>query len=314
MQPRWFARLPGPCWIGLLTWIGSGLAGHLRAQDPLPDIRDRPADLVLPPVSDDSPSAGNRVRRKLSGRESDAVYHVLYLPTDYALGRTEEPPKLPVLVEFSGNGGYRNAYGDSSAGIPEGSCLGYGISGGQGYIWLCLPFLTEERTLATQWWGSPPTYDPRPTIDYAREAVAETCREFGGDPSKVVLCGFSRGAIACNYLGLFDDDISQVWCGFVAYSHYDGVRDWQLPHGSREEVLQRLRRLGRRPQFICHETTSNDSHGLAATREFLEHSGVAGDFTFCETGFRNHNDAWVLRDSPARRQLRQWVHKLVASE
>jgi len=26
-----------------------------------------------------------------------------------------------------------------------------------------------------------------------------------------------------------------------------------------------------------------------------------------ETGFRNHNDAWTLRPSPARAALREWV-------
>jgi hypothetical protein len=26
-----------------------------------------------------------------------------------------------------------------------------------------------------------------------------------------------------------------------------------------------------------------------------------------ETGFRNHNDAWALRPSPARRAAREWL-------
>ncbi len=44
----------------------------------------------------------------------------------------------------------------------------------------------------------------------------------------------------------------------------------------------------------------------------LENSGALGEFTFLETGFRNHNDAWVLRPSPARDAARDWLAKLVA--
>jgi hypothetical protein len=42
----------------------------------------------------------------------------------------------------------------------------------------------------------------------------------------VFIAGFSRGAIACNFIGLRDDEIASLWCGFVVHSHYEGVRDW----------------------------------------------------------------------------------------
>jgi hypothetical protein len=38
---------------------------------------------------------------------------------------------------------------------------------------------------------------------------------------------------------------------------------------------------------------------------------VEGKFTIRGTGFRNHNDAWVLRPSPVRKELREWVRKVL---
>ena len=49
---------------------------------------------------------------------------------------------------------------------------------------------------------------------------------------------------------------------------------------------------------------------LDATKTYLLNSGVMGDFTFRSTGFRNHNDAWSLRPSPAREAARNWLKKV----
>jgi hypothetical protein len=45
-----------------------------------------------------------------------------------------------VIVEYAGNGNYSNASGDVSRGVPEGSNLGYGISGGKGFVSVCAPY------------------------------------------------------------------------------------------------------------------------------------------------------------------------------
>ena len=73
-----------------------------------------------------------------------------------------------------------------------------------------------------------------------------------------------------------------------------------------EVVALDLARLAGRPQLICQEAVAGES-SLEATRRYLEQSGITGDFTWLETGFRNHNDAWVLRPSPARTAARQWL-------
>ena len=53
--------------------------------------------------------------------------------------------------------------------------------------------------------------------------MRRVCEQYGGDRAAVILTGFSRGAIACNYLGLHNEEIAGLWRAFIPYSHYDGV-------------------------------------------------------------------------------------------
>jgi hypothetical protein len=125
-----------------------------------------------------------------------------------------------------------------------------------------------------------------------------------------VLTGFSRGAIACNFIGLHDSENAALWCAFVPFSHYDGVVDWGYSGADRAAALQRLKLLGNRPQFICAEEGSGN-HSVVATKEYLAATGHQGLFTFRGIGFRNHNDRWILRPSRARDELRSWVRDAV---
>lgn len=261
----------------------------------LPDIQSVPPDLVVPALSEDTPAAGKRVRHDRN---------ILYLPTDW-----KADTKWPVIVELAGNGGYKNKYGDVSTGLPEGSNLGYGLSGGKGFIWLCVPYLNAKGDqIAITWWGDKPSYDPQPTLKHLRESVQSLCRDFSGDETKVVLAGFSRGAIACNYLGLHDDETAKLWCAFFAYSHYDGVHKWPYPASDRESALTRLHRLGSRPQFICGEGANTQQ-----TENYLRPLVPQADLTFLGTGFRNHNDAWTLRPCEAREKAREWLRRVTSS-
>ena len=279
-----------------------GVVHHAVAE--LPDIRSVQVDLVVPALTAEPPAAGQRVKQTLAAWKGASVYHVLYLPTDW-----KPDVKLPVLVEFAGNGGFSNQFGDISTGRPEGSNLGYGLSAGRGFIWLCVPYLNAAGDeLALTWWGDPANRDPQPTLKYCREAVRQVCREFGGDETRVVLCGFSRGAIACNFLGLHDDETAKLWRGFFAYSHYDGVRSWPYPGSDRASALTRLKRLGNRPQFTCGEDAN-----ASETEKYLKPLLPDANLTFTSTGFRNHNDAWTLRPSPARDLARQWLAKVTAA-
>jgi hypothetical protein len=271
----------------------------------LPDISTVAPDLVVPAMTTEAPAAGKRVRFVTPGWESTEVYGALYLPTDWKPGK-----RFPVIAEWAGNGDFHDAFGDVSTGVVEGSRLGYGITAGQGAIWICLPYLDNAgKANVIKWWGNPPTFDPQPTLAYCRATVREVCEKFGGDPQCVVLAGFSRGSIACNYLGLYDDGTARLWRAFVCYSHYDGLRtDWPYPNADRDSALARLRRLNGRPQLICGENNNTTN-----TERYLRETGLwdKGVFTFVPTGFRNHNDAWVLRPSEARTKLREWFREVV---
>ena len=269
-----------------------------------PDINSVKPDLALPPLSKTQPAAGVRVKQTHPHWAKTSVYHTLYLPKDWRPGKS-----YPVLIEFAGNGPYQNRFGDVSTGKPEGSKMGFGISGGTGFIWVCIPYLNNAGNKnVTQWWGDMPKYNPQPTLEYCKKVVPWICKNYGGDLKSVVLCGFSRGAIACNYLGLYDDDIARLWRAFIPYSHYDGVRRWPYPVSDQESAKRRLQRLAGRPQFICHEGT-----GVSGTQKFLDSTEIKGKFTFQATGFRNHNDAWLLRPSSARAALRGWLKATLAN-
>ncbi len=258
----------------------------LRAASGLPDIASIEPDLTAPPMTDATPAAGQRVR-----------YHALYLPANWKPGA-----KFPVLVEFQGNGGYRDYFGDACDGLIESCKLGFGISAGVDYIWISMPFVNvidgwkENQPL---WWG-----DPDETAAYCVATVREVCRELGGDERAVVLCGFSRGSIAGNYIGLRNDTIASLWRAFICHSHYDGVRTtWPYRDADRVSALARLQRLKGRPQFISQEIS------VEPTRKYLEESGETGDLTFVDFPFRNHTDLWALRDCELRRRVRDWLRE-----
>jgi hypothetical protein len=262
----------------------------------LPDVRSVPADLITPAVTIGSPRPGQRVRQTLPKFAATAVHHNLYLPTDWQVNR-----RYPVLVEYPGNGPYTSPCGDFSSGDVDGCNLGYGISAGRSFIWVALPCIAASGQQNQLWWWG----DVQATIDYCREAVALVCAQFGGDRESVILCGFSRGAIACNFIGLHDDVIADMWLGFVASSHYDGVEKWDWAGSDRASAQTRLARLKGRASFISQELSTQN------IQDYLRSSGVDDPFTFQTIHFRNHTDAWVLRDVPERRTLRLWIEDIL---
>ncbi len=285
--------------IRLLPLLGAFACKAADPATPLPDLRAVPPDLIVPPVESRAPAPGRRVRMTTEGWAHTAVYHAIYLPSDWRPG-----VKFPVLVEYAGNGGYSSPFGDTSLGTVEGSSLGYGLTGGKGVIWVCMPFIGHSganKNDATMWWG-----DVDETVRYCIATVPDVCRRFGGDSRQVILAGFSRGAIACNYIGLHDEAIAALWRAFFCHSHYDGLNEsWPYPGADRASALIRLRRLGGRPQWISHEGS------IAATEEYLKSTGVKGDFTFQAIPIRNHSDQWVLRDTPARAAARAWLQRVL---
>ena len=184
----------------------------------------------------------------------------------------------------------------------EGSNLGFGISGGKGVIWVCMPFVDAKNGVNSTHLVGRRRGDRWTT---ARRRCGAYARRYGGNSSEVFLAGFSRGAIACNYIGLHDDEIASLWRGFFCHSHYDGVDRWDYAESDRESAARRIARLGNRPQFISHE---ND---VSATQNYLKEVFPGGNFTFLALPFPNHTDAWVLRDIPERKIIREWFRNVL---
>lgn len=264
-------------------------------------------DLALPPVSEGAPAAGKRVSVTTPEYAGTGVHHMVFLPPDW---KADAGKRWPVIVEYTGN----RFPASGSTGEIKDAGLGFGISGGE-FIWVTLPFVAEDGMAnAVTWWG-----DEKATVAYAIKNVPRICKEFGGDPGKVLICGFSRGAIAVNYIGLHDDEIAKLWCGFITHDHYDGVRHWGKKWGSpleayREAALVRLRRLGGRPVLVCQNPRTKE------TAEYLRDRVPLEGFTFLDVDTKRilgdfpnkiaihpHTDRWPLRESPERRKLREWL-------
>lgn len=276
-----------PAFSPVLTWAGS---------EPPAQIRAIPQDLMPPPMTETVPGPGRRVKGIAREYRGTDVHHTLYLPTDWQPGK-----RFPVIVEYAGNGPYSNEHGGTCSGRVEDCCLGYGMSAGRGFIWVCLPYISKDRQRnQRQWWG-----DIEATVAYCKIVIPRICSSYGGDTSALLLAGFSRGAIACNFIGLHDEEIAALWRGFVCHSHYDGVRKWDYQGSDRRAAALRLKRLNNRPQFISHELSVKE------TRDYLSQAYPQGNFRFQVIPFVNHTDTWVLRDIPARRALRQWLNNIL---
>lgn len=283
---------------GLCVVMLALLTGGAGAE--LPDIQTVPTDLEVPGVQDAVPKAGRRVWCQASGWVDSAVRYALYLPPDWMPNS-----RLPVLVEWPGNGGYRNAYGDTSDGSVEGCNLGYGISGGREFIWVCLPFVGKaadgQPHHSLKWWG-----DVEETKRHTLAVVAEVCERFGGDAARVVLGGFSRGSIGCHYIGLHDEEIARCWRAMICHSHYDGVIEkWPYVGADRASARERLQRLAGRPVWVSQEGS------VTAIESYLQSTGIKGNHTLVPLPFRNHTDTWVLRPLPERQRLRNWLAELL---
>lgn len=266
---------------------------NLTAQGRARDAADwkLPAGRVLVPELENGPPApGKRVRHRLPGDESSGIYGVLHLPSDWQHGK-----KYPVIVEYPGNLFFNSAC--YSTGLPDQCTIGNGITKSKGAICLGLPFLDRATDkIAENGWGNADD-----TADYALRMVREVCEKFGGDSENVVLTGFSRGAIACGYIGLRHDRIAALWKGFHACQHYDGD-GWNgatLP-----DALERAARFRGKAVF----QTDNPREKFQPVMDAMK-----TNVTWAESGLGFHSSAMFLDERPSTRQLREWFWRLVGN-
>jgi len=260
-------------------------------------------DLVTPVMTDDAPAPGKRVRQVAPEYKGTEVYHTLYLPSNWVKGET-----YPVIVEYTGN---KWKFGPGTIDVAN---LGYGMSGGEDYIWVTMPYVEKGRKQnAVTWWG-----DRQATIDYCKVNLPRICKQWGGDPERVIVCGFSRGAIATSYIGLADDHIASLWSGVFTFDHFDGHKRWGYPDDERAAALKRLARLKGRPVLVGGQNPVKEG--------YLEAHLALADFTFLQvptgTIFKipggaiqsTHIDMWLHRDSPYRRQVRAWMSNALGAK
>jgi hypothetical protein len=234
------------------------------------------------------PAPGRRVRCRLPGDNQPDLYFALYLPGDWQAGR-----KFPVIVEYPGNIFYVPAC--YSTGRPEQCVIGYGMTRGRGSLWVSLPFIDRKTgQIAENGWGNPDD-----TAEYAERVVELVCRKFGGDAKNVVLTGFSRGAIACGYIGLRNDRIARLWKGFHACQHYDGD-GWN--GADMAGAMQRVRRFAGSSIF----QTDNSEQQFQPLMEASHTKAI-----FVKSGLGAHSCAMFLDNRPSTEKLRQWYTDLV---
>jgi hypothetical protein len=273
------------------------------------------ADLALPPLTADGPAPGKRAVVTAREYVGTKVRHLIALPDDWTPDWKARGKNWPVIAEYTGN--YFPTSG--STGEVEGAALGYGVARGKA-IWVVLPYVAKDHQKNERtWWG-----DIDATVGYAKTNIPRICAEFGGDPKKVVLCGFSRGAIGASFLGLHDDELAKLWCGLWAHDHFDGMLEWKgHAWGSplaryREEASVRLRRLAGRPLLVSQagaETKKFITSVAPTNVEFLNIDMAAHFGSFPnELAKHPHNDRWPLRDGAATTAARAWFERVTATD
>lgn len=278
-----------PSFLFLLAFT-VGASPQVQAQN-----KEEIRDLVSPKMTNEKPAAGRRVRQVAPEYKGTKVYHALYLPVDWKPNR-----KYPVIVEYTGN----KFPACGSTGEVKDANLGFGLTGGEGYIWVSMPYVEKGgKENAVTWWG-----DKELTVQYCKTNLPRICETFGGDRNSVFICGFSRGAIGASYIGLADDEIASLWKGLITHDHFDGDRLWGYSDSDRQSALVRLRRLKGRPVLACGGGTDFlRDHPKLAEVTFLK-PPIAEMFSIPEGKvIHPHTDLWMHRQSKYRDQARDWL-------
>ncbi|YCM42312.1 hypothetical protein V2O64_13455 [Verrucomicrobiaceae bacterium 227] len=281
-----------------------------RFQSDFPKQALQHRTLTLPSVTHAKPAPGKRVPLTTSSYKETEVHHTLYLPPHWNPDWKSTKERYPLIVEFSGN----QYPASGSTGRVEDSALGFGLTAGQA-VWLNLPFISPDRkSNQPTWWGN-----EEATIAYAKKIVPQIIVDYGINPDQVILCGFSRGAIAVNYIGLHDDEIASLWSAFVTHDHFDGVKQWGgTTWGSpladyRKAAAQRRARLKGRPFLICQNGGTQDIQELVGNPPnvtYLDLDTRAIFKTFANPiAIHPHTDRWLLKPSAYRNQAWDWIEK-----
>jgi len=243
--------------------------------------------LTVPEVEEGVSFPGKRVRVYLP--EYPEAYYVLLLPYNYT-----DRIKLPVIFESPGNPCLKG-----SDGLPDTSCLGYGICHGIDYIWVCVPFVTNTGSILRSYWGK----DPLSTVSFWLAVLDDLNSKFRIANDKIVLAGFSRGAVSTSYIGNYNDEISSKWCAYFAHSHFDGCCQTLL--GSSDE---RINRIQKKKVLITVGEKDIAKKCSQGAYEKLIKKGCSA--TYIEVPDLKHSPSWILEDSESAYKAREWLRDL----
>ena len=172
--------------------------------------------------------------------------HAVYLPTNWEKGK-----RYPVIFEYLGN----------TVGVKSLKGIGYGLVGERDFIWVVLPIVSAYASTQpdiTMNWGNGCALAN--TVEYAKQAVREVCEKWNGDSKNCVLVGYSRGGVACNLIGLYDDEIASLWKAMVPGAHYfsdgmdiTGTKTTLAPADYKLVAKAHIARLGKISQLCVAE-------------------------------------------------------------
>ncbi|MCH2115775.1 MAG: hypothetical protein MK171_12805 [Pirellulales bacterium] len=267
------------------------------------------AQLVPPPVTDDAPAAGKRVRVTNPEYAGSNVYHTLYLPTDWT-----PDGKYPVIVEYA-----PNPWGPAnSTGSVDEPHLGFYQSAGEGFIWAVMPFidtLADPDENANGWWGTHPAGVDGEDVaaDYTKIGLIDILENYGGDGASVFVTGFSRGAIAAGQVAL-RDQLADAWLGFLPHSHYYNISTRNAPN--RYPLADSI---AGRASFVSAGDRALDG-GFFSSEDGYEtlrdHLGFPVEFR--ELPGVGHDQFWIQDDASAtslaiRQEMRDWLADTIAN-
>ena len=274
-------------------------------------------NLTVPEITNHEPKAGLRVKVVPEAYEGTDVYYSLYLPENYKQGN-----KYPVIVEYTGN----EWKPSGSTGEVKDANLGFAIAKKLEAIWVVFPYIKDSIAVTT-WWG-----DEEATVAFALDNIRTICSNFGGNPAEIFICGFSRGAIGVNYLGLYNDEIADVWLGFFTHDHYDGVKEWVGDWGKplsdyRQAAKERFRRIKGRNCLISQNVKEGEYS--SETKEYIEEYRLdtLANITFnlvsvssivpgIPSAFipHSHTDKWLLYESLNANLVYDWFLETIKSK
>jgi predicted peptidase len=173
------------------------------------------------------------------------------------------------------------------------------------YIWVNLPILnaTGNKMIDSYY-----PENPSSTVACWLAILEDLNKKFPIDNNKIILAGFSRGAVAISYIGNWNGTISGKWAGYFAYAHFDGCCQ-NIP-GKCEERINKMQ-----SKKILIMVGKNDRALICSKLAYQKLKKKNVKVTYIEIpdvdtpGWQNssHNPYAVLEEAEWMEQARNWL-------